>query len=170
MKVIEMPDMGLMADSAIVMPGRPLFIPDFSSQWLLRLVVALRVSRLGKDVPQRFAHRYFDAITLCARLTAADAPSGVNALFDGALSLGRWIETYGLSDPLPVEIDGRDIMPLSGVMDTACSAITATSRYATLKTGDIILLRTVVERPDVAVGQELKALLAGRDVLDLRIR
>lgn len=170
MKIIELPDMGLMADSVLVMPGRPLFIPDFSSRWSLRAVVALRVSRLGKDVPQRFANRYFDAITLCARLTAADAPSGVNALFDGALCLGRWIETDSLPDPLSVEIDGRAVAPLSGVMDTACSAITATSRYATLKTGDIILLSTVAERPDVAVGQELKGSLAGREVLSLRIR
>ncbi len=60
------------ADSALVRQGFPCFLPDFARDgWELRLAPVLRVSRLGKWIEPRFAHRYIDAVTIAAILRPA---------------------------------------------------------------------------------------------------
>ncbi|KAA6306668.1 Ureidoglycolate lyase, partial [termite gut metagenome] len=59
-------------DSAILKDGKPFFIPDFSNEIHYETELVVRISRLGKHIAQRFAHRYYDAITVGIDFTARD--------------------------------------------------------------------------------------------------
>ena len=51
------------ADSALLKPGRPFFVPDDMGRIDYEAEVVVRICRLGKSIPTRFAHRYYDALT-----------------------------------------------------------------------------------------------------------
>ena len=54
----------LKPDSAILKDGKPFFIPDFSNEVHYETEVVVRICRLGKNIAPRFAHRYYDAVTV----------------------------------------------------------------------------------------------------------
>ncbi len=59
-------------DSAILRGGKPFFVPDFAQRFDYEAELVVRISRLGKDVSERFAHRYYDAVTVGIDFTARD--------------------------------------------------------------------------------------------------
>lgn len=133
----------LLTDSSCTLPGRPLFVPEFSDEWELYLAPAVRICRLGKFIGERFAHRYYDAISVVARLRPLDArcQSACADAFDSALMLGRWVD-IDASAPLPMMTVTRvsdmqtTLEPEALGIDRAVSRV---SEWFTLKTGDIII-------------------------------
>ena len=59
-------------DSAILKDGKPFFVPDFSHEVHYETEVVVRICRLGKNIAPRFAHRYYDAVTVGIDFTARD--------------------------------------------------------------------------------------------------
>lgn len=57
-------------DSAILKDGKPFFIPDFSNEVHYETELVVRINRLGKNIAPRFAHRYYDALTVGIDFTA----------------------------------------------------------------------------------------------------
>lgn len=130
------------ADSALVRPGFPTFIPDFARQgWELRVAPAFRIGRLGKWIEPRFAHRYFDAAAPVAILRPADPSARLLPIFDGAL-------TPGVFQPIELPTDAGDGTLASSAAETfrfsmadlrAAEILALISRSTTLKSGDIII-------------------------------
>ena len=157
--------MELIADSAVVTPPHPLFLPDFDTEWEGRICPAYRIGRLGKTVDARFAPRYIDAYGLVLRLIpagtdkalrAAGMPAGLDGMFDSALYTGAWLPTEGvdMNAPLAVSCAGVDSV-INSHFEAACKAVECVTRYATVKTGDIIIPSwmpvCVVPRPGVTI-------------------
>lgn len=159
-------------DSAIILPGRPLFLPDFGNGWSASVHPAVRICRLGKNISRKFAPRYYDGLTLALRLI----PSGnSSALDDGLLSgmdsslvHGEWLPATLAAEPISAvtAVTETEIGPLADVID---SVIAAVSGYMTLKMGDIILLPPVGAPVPLSEGSRLDASLAGTQVLDQKI-
>ena len=71
--------------------------------------MVVRICRLGKNIPQRFAHRYYDALTIGIDFTARDLqkkaseagqPWTICKGFDGSAAIGEWIPKEKLlTDP-----------------------------------------------------------------------
>ena len=60
------------ADSALLKDHKPFFIPDHMGRIDYETELVVRISRLGKTIPQRFAHRYYDAVTVGIDFTARE--------------------------------------------------------------------------------------------------
>ena len=52
--------------------GKPFFIPDFMGRIDYETEIVVRICKLGKSIPERFAHRYYDAVTVGIDFTARD--------------------------------------------------------------------------------------------------
>ena len=79
--------------------------------------MVVRICRLGKNIPQRFAHRYYDALTIGIDFTARDLqkkaseagqPWTICKGFDGSAAIGEWVPKEKLlTDPeAPCEQSG----------------------------------------------------------------
>ena len=88
------------ADSALLNQGKPFFIPDHLGRIDYETEVVVRICRLGKNIPERFAHRYYDAVTLGIDFTARDLqrkaseagqPWTICKGFDGSAAIGEWV-------------------------------------------------------------------------------
>jgi len=68
----EEPVIFLKADTALLKDHKPFFIPDHLGSIEYEAEVVVRICRLGKNIPQRFAHRYYDAYTVGIDFTARE--------------------------------------------------------------------------------------------------
>jgi len=167
-------------DSALVRPGMPMFLPDFTRGWQLHIYPYIVTDHLGKSIPARFAHRYYKGIGLAARLLppaeSGSRRSFLNALtsnFDGAIAPGiPDVPAYDPGDAptLTIRANGGEPLTLDHATLHADESIALISRYMTLKTGDMILLCdtgiTVPAEPDTT----LDATLNGIPVLQVRMK
>ncbi len=161
----------LLADSAVVRTGTPLFLPDFATDWVLEIVPGVVIDRLGKWIEPRFASRYYSEAILAARLLPPEGdPQGAFAMsFDGAFAPGRHIP-FPESGEFAISVAGYDHLTLSA--DTLCidETVALASRFMMLKTGDIVTPCRTPLRISVAPGMRIKATLNGFPALDLKIR
>lgn len=169
--ILQPLDIELIADSALQIPGRPVFIPDFTDAWSARIYVAFRISRLGKSIQPRFASRYYDAMALAMRLVPTDvSASGFLGLFDNALTLGPW-------QPLPAPDATLRFTTTDGLTATlpmadiaVDQAIASVSRIATVKNGDIFLPCHLPVSPAVKPDTAITITADATPWLDIRLK
>ena len=112
----ETPVVFTKADSALLKDRKPFFVPDFMGRIDYETELVVRISRLGKGISQRFAHRYYDAVTVGIDFTARDLQQKLRAQglpwelckgFDGSAALGEWvpIERFRSVDALHFHLD-----------------------------------------------------------------
>ena len=181
----EEPVIFLKPDSALLRDGKPFFLPDFSQEIHYETELVVRVSRLGKNIAERFAHRYYDAVTVGIDFTARDLqrkfrkeglPWELCKGFDNSAAIGTFVPKDELPDiqqiPFHLDIDGKTVQQgYSGDMLFAVDEIVAfVSRFYTLKMGDLLFTGTPQGVGPVQIGQRLEGYLRDRKVLDFNIR
>ena len=133
----------LKADSALLNQGKPFFVPDWSERVDYEAELVVRICRLGKGIPQRFAHRYYDAVTVGIDFTARDMqqqargeglPWTICKGFDGSAVVGQFVpippvtENGGLHFHLDVDRRcSRVIVPTCCTPSTSSSLISRDS-------------------------------------------
>lgn len=172
-------------ESALVKNGKPFFIPDFDGRFDYETEIVVRICHLGKNIAERFAHRYYDALTVGIDFTARDLqtrlreqglPWEICKGFDGSAVIGDFINKEDLPpvDQLhfSLDIDGRTVQQgYSGDMiHTVDQIIAYASQFFTLKTGDLIYTGTPVGVGPVHENQRLEGYLEGRKVLDCKVK
>lgn len=173
------PAITLMADSAVTPDSKPLFLPDFNPEWMAEIHVAVRISRLGKNIAAKFAPRYYDAATIALRLVPvalrdeldeARRSNGLLGLFDNAVSLGSWVSLDRLPEG-PLTVTANDFsQTVTDFREAAGLTVEAISRYTTLKTGDIISPYRLAPTILIQQGSAVTASLAGIPCLNARIK
>lgn len=173
------------ADSALLKDGKPFFIPDFTTQCDYETELVVRICRLGKNISTRFAHRYYDAVTVGIDFTARDLQRKLRAEgkpwelckgFDNSAVIGDFILKEDLPDiqqiPFHLDIDGHTVQSgYSGDMIFAVDEIIAyISRFFTLKIGDLIFTGTPPRVGPVQIGQHLEGYIQDRRVLAFNVR
>src|SRR4029077_12637378 len=87
-------------DSALLQRGLPFFIPDFSNEIHHELELVIKINKNGKNIAERFAHKYFDEITVGIDFTARDLqqqlkskglPWELSKSFDGSGPDGEFV-------------------------------------------------------------------------------
>ena len=68
----EEPVLFMKPDTALLKDGKPFMLPDFSKEMHYETEIVVKVNRLGKNIAERFAHRYYDEITVGIDFTARD--------------------------------------------------------------------------------------------------
>lgn len=172
-------------DSALLKDGKPFFIPDFTQQCDYETELVVRICRLGKNIAPRFAHRYYDAVTVGIDFTARDMqrkfrkdglPWELCKGFDGSAVVGDFIakeELPAIQDiPFRLDINGETVQQgYSGDMIHSVDDIIAyVSRFFTLKIGDLLFTGTPVGVGTAEIGQHLQGYIQDRKVLDFNVR
>ncbi len=180
------PTIFMKSDSSLLKDGKPFFIPDFSSEVHYETELVVKIDRLGKNIAERFAHRYYQEVTVGIDFTARDLqrklreqglPWELSKAFDNSAAIGSFI---------PLVEAGGNINALSFHLDIngqcvqqGCSAemlfsvdriVSYVSRFFTLKIGDLIYTGTPVGVGPVHIGDHLEGYLGDRKLLDFYVR
>ncbi len=171
-------------DSAIIKNGKHFYVPDFLGRVDYEAEIVVRICKLGKSIPARFAHRYYDAITVGIDFTARDmqrafieagAPWELSKGFDGSAVLGEFVpvERYNIDDvSFSLAIDDRTVQSASTsqMIFKVDDIIAYVSRFCTLKHGDLIFTGTPAGSGPVSIGTHLKGFIGEEKVLDFHVR
>jgi 2-keto-4-pentenoate hydratase/2-oxohepta-3-ene-1,7-dioic acid hydratase in catechol pathway len=188
--VPETPVIFTKADSSLLKDGKPFFVPDDMGRIDYEGELVIRICRLGKAIPERFAYRYYDAVTVGLDFTARDMqvkarkeglPWTICKGFDGSAIIGDWVPLQSLSEGERTDIqslhfrldkNGAPVQQgFTGDMIFSVDAlISYLSRYFTLKTGDLLFTGTPVGVGPVAVGDLLEGFIENRKVLECRCK
>lgn len=139
----------VIADSAIGRPVMPWFIPDFGENWRWRRATGVRIGRLGKGIAPKFAERYIDGMTAFF-VAEADGCATLDFM-DNSVVIGSWLEPEGVGETLP-------------------RLLVEASRYATLKTGDVIALLDPAPAEPITAGGQISLSLNSKETLKLNLK
>ena len=180
LSVSEEPVVFTKADSALLKDHKPFFIPDDMGKIECEAEVVVRICRLGKTISERFAHRYYDAVTVGIDFTARELqqklrekglPWDLCKGFDGSAALGEWVQKDKFLDVqrlrFHLDINGKTVQEgcTSDMLFTVDRIISYISRFFTLKTGDIIYTGCPAVCGPVSINDHLEAYLEDRKVL-----
>lgn len=175
----------LKPDSALLKDGKPFFIPDFSKQIDYETELVVRICRLGKNIAPRFAHRYYDAVTVGIDFTARDLQRKFRAEgkpwelckgFDNSAVIGDFVSVDRFKDiqnlDFHLNIDGNKVQQgnTRDMIFKIDDIIAYVSQFYTLKIGDLLYTGTPVGVGPVSIGQHLEGYLEGEKLLDFYVR
>ena len=181
----EEPVVFLKADSSLLKDKKPFFLPDELGRVDYETELVVRICRLGKSIPQRFAHRYYDAVTCGIDFTARDLqrkckekglPWTLCKGFDGAAAIGEWMSVGKFRDIQAIhfhlDINGKTVQEgcSSDMLYGVDELIAYISRWFTLKTGDIFFTGTPVGVGPVHINDHLEGWLEERKVMEFNVK
>ena len=181
----EVPVIFTKADSSLLKDGKPFFVPDDMGRIDYETEIVVRICRLGKAIPARFAHRYYDAVTVGIDFTARELQAELRKKglpwemckgFDGAAAIGEWVSVEKFRDvqalQFHLDINGQTVQEgrTSDMLFKIDEIIEYISKYFTLKTGDIIYTGTPVGVGPVNINDHLTGYIEDRKVLEFNIK
>ncbi len=182
--VNEDPVIFLKPETALITGKLPFFIPDFSQDVHHEIELVLRICKTGKRIEERFAHKYFDAITVGIDFTARDLQSELKKKslpweiakgFDGSTAIGNFIPVKELnSESLDFSLKVNGETKQSGnssMMIFSFSKIIAyASKFFTLKIGDLIFTGTPAGVGPVKKNDVLEGFIGNKNLLTLKAK
>ena len=181
----ERPVIFTKADSALLKDHKPFFIPDHLGRIDYETELVVRISRLGKTISERFASRYYDAVTVGIDFTARELQKKLRAEgkpwelckgFDGSAAIGEWVSLEKFRDVQAIhfhlDINGKTVQEgcSSDMFYKVDEIISYISQYFTLKTGDLLYTGCPTGCGPVSIDDHLEGYLEDWKVLDFNCK
>lgn len=181
----EHPVLFMKPDTALLKDGKPFMLPDFSSEMHYETEIVIKINRLGKNITERFAHRYYDEITVGIDFTARDLqqklkerglPWEVSKSFDNSAVIGNFIPKSEIEEiqniNFHLDINGKLVQQgnTRDMIYTVDKIISYISTYFTIKIGDLIFTGTPSGIGPVAINDHLQGYIEDRKLLDFKVK
>lgn len=172
-------------ESALLKDGKPFFIPDFSNEIHYETEIVIKINRLGKNIAEEFANRYYDQLTLGIDFTARDLqrnlkekglPWEIAKGFDGSAPMGTFIskqEFQNMQDiNFHLNINSNTVQQdnTSNMIYSVDKIIAYVSQFFTLKIGDLIFTGTPAGVGPVQIDDHLEGYIENKKLLDFNVR
>ena len=172
-------------DSAVLLKQHPFVIPEFSQEIHHEIELIVKISKVGKHIDTKFAHKYYDEISVGIDFTARDVQDQLKGKglpwekaksFDGSAVIGEFLpkkQFYSLEN-ITFELTNNNKTVQKGnaslMLWKIDELISFVSEYFTLKIGDIVFTGTpegvaVVKPEDV-----LEGFLEGNKLFSIKIK
>ena len=158
------------------------YIPPFSNNIHYELELVVKIKKVGKSISKRFAHKYYDEISLGLDLTARDLqkeckekgmPWEIAKGFDSSAPIGKWYQKKDLKSlNFYLLKNGEKVQegnPSQMVFDID-RIIEYVSKFMTLKKGDLIFTGTPSGVGKMEANDAFEAYLDGKKTIDLKVR
>ena len=172
-------------DSAVLLKQHPFVIPEFSQEIHHEIELIVKISKVGKHIDTKFAHKYYDEISVGIDFTARDVQDQLKAnglpwekakSFDGSAVIGEFLpkKQFNSLENITFELTNNNKTVQKGnaslMLWKIDELISFVSEYFTLKIGDIVFTGTpegvaVVKPEDV-----LEGFLEGNKLFSIKIK
>lgn len=176
----------LKPDTALLLKNTPFFIPDFSNEIHYEVELVVKINRLGKNIQEKFAHKYYDEIGLGIDFTARDLQEQLKTeglpwekakAFDGSAVLSK--ETIPLTQLPDLNNINFSLSKNGKVVQNGNSKdmsfkideiIAYVSKFFTLKIGDLIYTGTPAGVGPISIGDELTGYIEEKEMFQVKIK
>lgn len=172
-------------DSAVLLKQHPFVIPEFSEDIHHEIELIVKINKVGKYIEPKFAHKYYDEISVGIDFTARDLQQKLKdkglpwekaKAFDGSAVIGEFVskEKFQSVDNLKFELTNNGKVVQSGnssLMLWKIDELIATiSQYFTLKIGDIIFTGTPEGVAQVKPNDVLEGFLDKQKLFKIQVK
>jgi len=172
-------------DSAVLLKQHPFVIPEFSNDVHHEIELIVKISKVGKYIEPKFAHKYYDEISVGIDFTARDLQDKLKAkglpwekakAFDGSAVIGDFLPKNKFSslENITFELHRNNEIVQKGNSNLMLwkidELISYVSQYFTLKIGDIIFTGTPEGVAAVKPNDVLEGFLEGQQLFRIQIK
>lgn len=185
-KTPEVPLFFMKPDTAMLRNNDPFYIPSFSNEVHYECELVVKITRLAKCIDERFASRCYEEVGLGIDFTARDLqreaiqkglPWEMCKGFDHSAALSpEFVSLAELGGDVQnlefeMELNGEVVQQgfTKDMLFSVDKIISHVSKYMTLKIGDLIYTGTPVGVGPVKAGDNIKARIGGRTLLDFDV-
>lgn len=172
-------------ETALLTPRQPFFYPKFSKDVHHEVEIVVRINKVGKNIAERFAYKYYQEITVGIDFTARDIqqqlktkglPWELAKAFDGSAPLGTFINksefesVNDISFSLNVNGSQKQKGNSAEMIHSIDKIISFVSAYITLKKGDLIFTGTPKGVGAVKINDVLEAFIGEKKLLTVKVK
>jgi len=181
----EDPVIFMKPETAIPLKHEPFFYPDFSTDVHHEVEILVKINRVGKNIDEKFAHKYYDEIGVGIDFTARDVQSKLKAKglpwelakgFNGSAPISNFVpktnfpNLQNLNFRLDINGETRQMGNTSLMLFKIDYLISFVSRYFLLQQGDILFTGTPKGVGPVQVGDRLTAFIEDNPMLTFDVK
>jgi acylpyruvate hydrolase len=171
--------------TALLRKSKPFYYPEFTKDLHYEAEIVLKINGNVKHVEEKFAHKYYDLISIGIDFTARDVqdeckkkghPWEIAKAFDGSAPIGEFIELESLKDSNAVNfqlLKNGKIVQDGSTKDMIFHfdrLISYLSTIFMLSTGDLIYTGTPAGVGPVKIGDVLEGFIEGKKLLHCEVR
>lgn len=182
--VPENPVVFLKPKTAILLPGKDFYLPDFSKDIHYECELVVKIAKNGKHIHEKFAHKYYQEITVGIDFTARDLqqqqkekglPWEIAKAFDGSAVVGDFItiDDRNLNNlNFRLHKNGQQVQQgnTADMIFSIDRVIAYVSQYFSLNSGDLIYTGTPSGVGPVAIGDVLEGYLEDEKLFETAIK
>ena len=172
-------------DSAILLKQHPFVIPEFSEDIHHEIELIVKISKVGKYIEPKFAHKYYDEISVGIDFTARDLqtklkskglPWEIAKAFDGSAVIGEFLpkSQFVSLENVTFELKNNNISVQKGnsnrMLWNIDELVSYVSQFFTLKIGDIIFTGTPEGVAAVKPNDVLEGFLEGQKLFRIQVK
>ena len=173
-------------DTALLRNNQPFFYPDFTKQLHYETELVLRIHKVGRSISEKYASKYYSEIGIGIDFTARDIqqqyrekglPWEKAKAFDYSAPVSPDFipveEFAGMSNiQFRLDINGQTVQQgnSSDMIFSFDRIVSHVSQFVTLKIGDLIFTGTPAGVGEVKIGDNLKAYINDRLLLNFEIK
>ncbi|MBX2962870.1 MAG: fumarylacetoacetate hydrolase family protein [Cyclobacteriaceae bacterium] len=173
-------------DTALIRNNEPFYYPDFSNDIHHEVELVLRICKEGKNIQEKFANKYYDAIGVGIDFTARDLQqkakekglpwdiakgfNGSAPISDKFISVSEFRNLKDINFSLQVDGTLKQKGNTSLMLFDFDYIIAYLSKFFTLRTGDLIFSGTPKGVGPVSVGNVLTAFIEDEKLLEFEVK
>lgn len=183
--VPEEPVIFMKPKSALLQPHTPFYYPEFTNELNYECELVLRISKNGKYIQEKFASKYYDALTVGIDFTARDIQKELKEkglpwekakAWDNSAVVGKWKPLTEFKNKKDIgfgffknkeQVQQGNSRDMIYDFDYLVSYI---SNFFSINIGDLIFTGTPKGVGEVVVGDELEACIGDETLLSLDVK
>ena len=171
--------------SALLQPHTPFYYPEFTNELHYECELVLRISKNGKYIQDKFASKYYDAVTTGIDFTARDIQNDLKAkglpwekakAWDNSAVIGKWIPFTNVKDKKNINfslktngelVQQGNSKEMTFDFDYLVSYI---SNFFSINIGDLVFTGTPKGVGEIVVGDEIEGFIENETMLSLDVK
>ena len=183
--VPEDPVIFMKPKSALLQSNSPFYYPEFSNELHYEVELVLHISKNGRYIPEKFAGKYFDKISLGIDFTARDIQTELKKkglpwekakAWDNSALIGKWVNLTPdlLKNPINFSLlKNKEAVQKGNSKDMIFSfehIVSHISNYFSLNIGDLVYTGTPAGVGECVVGDMLEGYFEKEKMFEVEIK
>ena len=171
--------------SALLQPHTPFYYPEFTNELHYECELVLRIAKNGKYIQEKFANKYYDAVTAGIDFTARDIQNELKQkglpwekakAWDNSAVIGKWIPFANIKDRHKINFalyKNKELVQTGNSEEMLFDfdyIVSYISNFFSINIGDLIFTGTPAGVGEIVVGDEIEAFMDEQSMLTLDVK
>ena len=171
-------------DTALLKDGNDFYHPDFSDDIHYECELVVKINKVGKNIQEKFAHKYYDQVSLGLDFTARDLqskckekghPWEIAKAFDNSAAIStQFVSIKEFPEQITFTLNKNGETVQHGTTEDMIFSIDQliahVSKFITLKVGDLIYTGTPAGVGSIKIGDKLIGSLEGKKMFEFEVK